>query len=387
VREHWTLDPDVVYLNHGAFGAVPAVTQRAKQRLQDTVEANPMRWFRDLPLRLIRTREAVGRYLGVAAPDIAWVPNSTTGVNVALRSVASRPGQRYVLTNHAYGAVRVLVARIAAERGCTVDVVDVDLDASDETIVAALEASLDADGRGTVACLLVDQITSATAKMMPVERVAALGAVRGVPVVVDGAHAPGLVDEPVVGDFWTGNLHKWPCAPRGSAVLYVDPRRRSDVVPHTISWDDALGFPLAFDRPGTTDATGWIASITALQLLDTLRFADHRKRLGDLASAGAEIVADAIGGRPVSVGEPAPTMRLVALPGDLVGDDLEAARLGEFLAARAGVEVQVTTLAGRGFLRLSCHLYNTFDDYATAAARLAPLFTAFDRLQRVTRPG
>jgi isopenicillin-N epimerase len=193
-------------------------------------------------------------------------------------------------------------------------------------------------------------------------------------VIVDGAHAPALLDHPVVGDYWTGNLHKWPCAPRGTGVLYVAPDRQQTVVPAIASWGDSLGFPRVFDTPGTMDATGWLATPTSLDLLATLGFADHRKDLGLLVEAGAASVADAIGGQVVDVGSPAPTMRLVSLPEELVTDEPSGLRLGAYLAARSGAEVSVTSWASRGFLRLSAHLYNTIDDYTQAASRFATLF-------------
>ena len=262
MRQLWTFDPDLIYLNHGSFGAVPLVTQQAQARLMAAAEANPMRWFRDLRERLVATRDVVGEYLGVSGSDLALVTNATAGVNVALRSVEAQPGQRFVLTSHAYGAVLLAAQRIAAERGCEVVVVDVAIDATDAEVLAALRGAVD----DTTACIVIDQITSSTAKLMPVDSVAAFGRGRGVPVVVDGAHAPGLVDRPVAGDDWAGNLHKWPCAPRGPGVGYVDESRRDDVVAPIISWGDPMGFPVSFDTPGTMDATGWLATPTSLEV-------------------------------------------------------------------------------------------------------------------------
>jgi isopenicillin-N epimerase len=381
VREHWSLDPGLVYLNHGSFGAVPRVTQHAQHGLQSEAEANPMRWFRDLPARLVDIRDTVGHFLGVTGDDVALVGNATSGINVALRSLRMVPGQRLVLTNHAYGGVLLAADRIAAERGCEVVLVDLALDAGDDEVLASLDGVVDE----TTAGVVIDQITSPTAKLMPVERVAELGRERGVSVIVDGAHAPGLVDDPVVGDMWTGNLHKWPCAPRGTGVLYVAPHRRTDVFTPVVSWGVDQGFPVAFDGPGTTDATGWVATPSALELLDTLAFADRRKDLGELVSVGAEVVAEAVGGAVVDVGTPAPTMRLVALPDGLVTDTAGALRLGAQLAATTGVEVAPQSWRGLGFLRLSAHLYNTPDDYTDAAAQFAPVFADSEVLAAIIR--
>jgi isopenicillin-N epimerase len=381
VREHWTLDPDLRYLNHGSFGAVPLVTQRAQRRLAEAAEANPMRWFRELAGRLATTRDTIGDYLGVAGGDIALVTNASSGITIALRSLSTRPGQRFVMTNPVYGGIRLMLRRVAAERGCEVVVVPVALDADDDEIVSAIAEVVDAE----TACIVIDQIASSTAKVMPVERVAELGKSRGVAVVVDGAHAPGLVDDPVVGDYWTGNLHKWPCAPRGTAVLYVAPERQPTVVPSVVSWGDPLGFPLSFDLPGTMDATAWLAAPTSLDLMATLGFAERRKDLGVLVEAGAESLAAAVGGVVVDVATPAPTMRLVSLPAGLVTDEPSGLRLAAFLAAHSSAEVSITSWEDRGFLRVSAHLYNTIDDYTATASRFTPLFADPNLRAEVTR--
>jgi isopenicillin-N epimerase len=204
-------------------------------------------------------------------------------------------------------------------------------------------------------------------------------------VIVDGAHAPALLDSPVCGDFWTGNLHKWACAPRGTAVLYVATERHHEVVPNVVSWSDLIGFPLSFDYTGTTDATAWLAAPTSLDLMESLGFAAERKRLAELVTTGAALVAEAIGGVVAEVGNPAPTMRIVTLPDGMVTDDLEGNRVGAFIAARTGVETSVTTCSGRGFVRLSAHLYTTFDDFAVAAVRMASLFDDRAVLDRIAR--
>jgi isopenicillin-N epimerase len=285
------------------------------------------------------------------------------------------------VTNHGYGGVDYAVRRIAGQRGWQVVVVDIALDADDDQVISAITEAVDAD----TACIVIDQITSSTAKLMPVERVAEVGRSRGVPVIVDGAHAPALLDRPVVGDYWTGNLHKWPCAPRGTGVLYVAPDRQHTVVPAVASWADPLGFPRSFDTPGTIDATAWLAAPTSLDLLASLGFGDHRKELGGLVEAGAESIADAMGEEVVDVGASAPTMRLVSLPAGLVIDEPSALRLGAVLAARSGAEVSITSYGDRGFLRLSAHLYNAIDDYTVTASRFAPLFADKELLAGLTR--
>ncbi len=273
------------------------------------------------------------------------------------------------MTSHVYGGVALALRRVAAQRGCQVVVVPVALDATDDEIVAAIGDVVDAD----TACIVIDQITSATAKVMPARRVAELGRSRGVPVIVDGAHSPGLLDDPVTGDFWAGNLHKWPCAPRGTGVLYVAAERQAAAVPSVVSWGDPLGFPVAFDAPGTMDASGWLATPTSLDLLTTLGFADRRKGLGVLLDAGATAIVDAVGGSWSTLVRrlrrcgwcPSPTAWSPTTP---------AGSGSGPTSRRAPVRRSRSPAGTRGFLRVSAHLYNTSEDYTATASRYAVLF-------------
>lgn len=365
VRDHWTLDEDVLHLNHGSFGAVPLATQQVQRRLREEMERNPMAWFRARADRLAEVRTVVAGFLGVPGSDIALVPNASSGVSTALRAIDPSPDQRLVVTDHAYGAVRFAVERTATTSGCAVEVVPLPLAAAGAEVVAALGAVMDA----RTAAVVVDQVTSPTAKVLPVAEIAALGRQRGIPVIVDGAHAPGLLDQPVTGDFWTGNLHKWPCAPRGTAVLYVRPEWQSRVPSPTVSWQESAGFPASFDIQGTVDDTGWFAAPTSLALLAELDFAGRRPGLSAMLDEGAGVIASALGERVVDVGVTAPTMRLVSLPDRLLAGGGPVGAVQDRLARETSVEVALVWWGDSAFMRVSAHLYNTPDDYRAAAGR------------------
>lgn len=371
MRGEWSLDPDTVHLNHGSFGAVPIVTQRHQQRLREQVERNPMRWFREREGRLNETKQRIAGFLGADAEHLALVPNASTGITVALTAVAASPGQRFVITDHVYGAVRRAVERVAGQAGCAVDTVPVPLDADDDDVVRRILDHVD----DRTACVAVDQVTSSTAKLLPAGQLTDACRRLGVPVVVDGAHAPGLVDRPVTGDFWTGNLHKWPCAPRGTAVLHVDPAYQHLVVAPTASWLEGEPYPAPLDLQGTVDDTGWFAAPTSLDLMTSLRFASRRHELAALVDAGAATIAAAIGQQVLDVGTPAPTMRLVGLPAGLASDEPTALAVQARLAEQTKVEVATPVWRGRAHLRLSCHLYTEPDDFSLAAERFAAVFS------------
>lgn len=372
--ELWTLDPDVLHLNHGSWGAVPSAAQQAASQLRARSEANPAAWFRSLPSAVASARSRLVEWLGADGDGFALVPNVSAGVTVALATVPVPAGSRIAVTDHCYGAVRFAAERFARLRGATVVEVPVSLGASADEVVAALTPVVSGAG---VAVVLLDQITSATTTVFPVDRLVALCRSAGVPVIVDGAHAPGLLDRPVVvdADFWTGNLHKWPCAPRGTAGLVVAPRWRSSALPPVVSWaEHAAALPLRFDWQATADYVPWLAAPVSLEVLDSLDWPAVRPIVSELVSAGAALVAKAIGGAVPDLAAPAPTMRLVELPPSVrITDKVAEEALRSRIARDAGAEVNVTMHAGRSFLRLSAHAYTSPRDFELLAARLPAL--------------
>jgi isopenicillin-N epimerase len=368
----WSLDPGVLHLNHGSFGAVPRRTQELLARLRAETETNPMLWFRSVADRLAASRLELASYLGTDPAGFALVPNASAGVTAALATVPIRPGSRIVLTNHAYGAVRFAAERFARQNQAEVVIVDVPLEADDDTVVAAIGAALDE----RTAALVVDQISSATAMVFPVRRLVEACRAYDIPTIVDGAHAPALIDAPAGdgADFWAGNFHKWPAAPRATAGLVVAEKWRSQTLPLIVSWseyDERL--PERFDMQGTYDYTPWIAAPESLRVLAELDWPRRRPQLSAMVDEGATVVAKALGSAVPDVANPAATMRLVELP--LKGDPTPAD--GEAFKVRASrelkAEITLTAFDTRVFIRLSAHAYNSPRDYELLAERLPRL--------------
>ncbi|WP_328323522.1 aminotransferase class V-fold PLP-dependent enzyme [Kribbella sp. NBC_00382] len=368
----WTLDPDVLHLNHGSFGAVPRRTQELLASLRAETEANPMRWFRSVAERLTASRLKLAAFLETDPSGFALVSNASAGVTAALSAIPIPAGSKLVLTNHTYGAVRYAAERFAKANRAEVVVVDVPLEADDDAVVAAIEAALD----DRTAALIVDQISSATAMVFPIQRLAALCRSLGIPSIVDGAHAPALLDAPAEdgADFWTGNFHKWPAAPRATAGLVVAEQWRTATLPLIVSWseyDERL--PERFDQQGTADYASWIAAPESLRVLEELEWPRRRGELSALVDEGARIVAKALGTSVADVAHPAATMRLVELP----FPDERSPDAGEAFKAKVSRELKAEiTLTGfdtRVFIRLSAHAYNSLQDYQQLAERLPAL--------------
>jgi isopenicillin-N epimerase len=374
VRALWPLEATVSHLNHGAFGAVPTPVLEEQQSWRARMEANPARFFvREQPEALAMARAEIGAFLGAEPETLAFVRNATSAASTVLSCIELARDDEILLTDHTYGAVRIAADRWATAAGARVVVAHVPLRASDDEVTAAVVDSVTDRTRLTI----VDHVTSPTARRMPLVSMLPALKERGTDVFVDGAHAAGMlaVDLDRLGaDFWAGNLHKWCCAPRGTAVLHVSAEHRGRVRPLVASWGEPAGFPDSFNDVGTEDLTAWLAAPRALRLLDQLGFVRLRQHNVELAVHGQRLLAEELGLDPAGLPrDPAVSMQLVPLPAGLASTPDEAAALQARIGDQIAVEVAVTSWAGQGFLRLSAQAYNSPADYARLAADLPAL--------------
>jgi len=368
VRDLWALDPRVIHLNHGSFGAVPLVVQVRQQTWQDRMNANPMRFFsRELAGEVERARLICAEFLGAEPAGFAFIHNATTGANAVLASLPLRAGTEVLVTDHGYGAVVYAVARACHDAGAVQVTVPIPLDAATDAIEAAV---LDRVTERT-ALAVIDHISSPTARRFPVERLVPILRDRGVPVLVDGAHAPGMVPLDLDGlqpDFWIGNFHKWVCAPRGSAGLWVAPRWRRSVRSLVVSWSEFEGYPLSYSMIGTMDYSAWLTTPEALAVMNRLSWDQIRQHNIALVGYGQRIIAEALDLDPDGlVVEPALAMRPLTLPAGIGATKPDADALMRRIAAELQVETSISPWNGVGLLRLSAQLYNCPADYETLA--------------------
>jgi len=374
----WVLDPVLRHLNHASFGAVPRVALDHQREAQAEMERAPVAWFPGLPLRVAGVRGRIAPWLGVDPQRLAMVPNASGGASVVFNSIALSPGAEVLVTNHGYGAVTMGAARMARRAGGSLRTAEVPLAAdADEAAAAILAAVTD-----RTELIVIDHITSPTARRLPVAAVCAAARERGITTLVDGAHAPLLLESPVAeadADFWVGNLHKYGTAPRGSAVLVARPGPAALAYPLIDSWGGDLDFPERFDHQGTLDLTSWLAAPVALNFVEeTFGWDRVRRYTTELADWAQELLAtamtDAFGvDCRAQVGMPVGPIRLVGLPDGLVDGHLGGNGLRDRMLAEAGMETAFTHFEGRGYLRLSAHAYNTTQDYLDLVERGIPL--------------
>ena len=374
VRALWPLEPTVAHVNHGSYGAVPTPVLEEQQSWRDRMETNPLRFLRrELPAALVAARAEVAGFLGAGPTSLAFVHNATSGASTVLAAFPFEPGDAVLLTDHAYGAVRIAADRFAPDRGARVDSVHLPLTAEDDEVVDAVLGAVHERTR----LVVLDQVTSPTARRLPLVRLVPALQERGVAVLVDGAHAPGMlaVDLDRLGaDFFVGTLHKWCCAPRGTGVLHAAERWRPVLRPLVASWGEDEGFPLAFDDTGTEDPSAWLSAPRALRVLEGLGLDRLRRHNVELAVAGQLEVAAALHVAAADLPrDSGVSMQLVPLP-DGVADTVAAAgALQDRIGEQAAVEVAISSFDGRGYVRLSAHAYNAPADYRRLATDLPGL--------------
>lgn len=371
LRDRFCLDPAVTYLNHGAFGATPRSVLAAQRQWQAALERNPTR-FQEVEREpaLDRAIARVGALVGARPADLVFVDNATTGANAVLQSFPLSPGDEVLVLGHAYPAVRHAVEVIADRVGARVTVAPIPIPLEDgEQVVDAVRRALS----GATRLAVLDHVTSGSALVMPIARLVEVCRARGVPVLVDGAHAAGAIplDLEVIGaDFYTGNLHKWAFAPKGTGFLHVAEHRQSDLQPPVLSHpsEDWRG---AFHWQGTTDPSAWLASSAGIDFLQGLGpEADAYRH--ELVSAATALLADAWGTLRPFPPELHGTMAVLEAPGGLQGTREEARALSRRLREAHAIEVAVFPWGGRCWVRISAQVYNGLEDYARLARAITP---------------
>lgn len=366
----WLLDPAVTFLNHGSFGAVPRALRTAFVALQERIEAEPVEFIdRRLGELLTPARTRVATFLGIEPDALGFVTNATEGVNAVLRSLDFAQGDELLTTSHVYNAVRNAMIYRARQTGATYVEVPVPLPIREPLeVVRALTSRMTARTR----LVVVDQVTSPTALIFPVETLAAECRARGIELLVDGAHAPGMLDVDVdaIGcTYWTGNLHKWCCAPKGAAVLWVAPERRWDIHPLAVSHFLGEGFVKEFDWQGTRDVAAWSVSGQAIEFFERFGWENVRAHNRVLAAWAHDLLCERWQVEPVSPREHTMLgfMATVRLPHELAARFATPLDFQKTLYARERIEVPILAFDGRWHARVSAQLYNRPEEYERLA--------------------
>jgi isopenicillin-N epimerase len=368
MRDAWTLRDDVTFLNHGSFGATPRPVLAAQDDWRQRMEEQPVEFMdRVYPDAIRAAARELGTFVGARGEDIVFVGNATTAINTVLRAATLGPGDEILVLSHAYPTVQKAADHVADRRGAAVVVADIPFPvASASDVVERVKAALSDATRLAV----IDHVTSHTATVLPIKELVEACHARGVSVLVDGAHAPGMVEVDfgeIGADWYAANGHKWLCAPKGCGFLWAPGDAQSSLDPIVISLGHGESWTEAFDWTGTHDPSAHLSISAAIDFHYWLGGPAARAANRDLCLAAADLLIErwgTEGGAPAAM---TGSMTCVRLPGFADATREDAERVYAQLWQNHGIEVPVLPLSGGLWVRISAHAYNELDDYARLA--------------------
>jgi isopenicillin-N epimerase len=422
LRSDFLIDAGLTFLNHGSFGAALRVVFDEQTVWRRRIEADPIELLGRRRAELVEAaKRPVGDWLGMRAEDFGLVTNATEGINCVLRSLEFAPGDELVTTSHVYNAVRQAMKYAAQRSGATYREIEVPVpvdspEAVERAVLDGLgqppqqrgqshspsQASENRDSPRRL--LVIDHVTSPTALVMPIENIIAGCAKRGVDVLVDGAHGPGMLAMDIgklAPAYYAGNLHKWTCAPKGCGFVWVRPDRRAIQPPEAVSklsgrrgqshflprspenWDSPRQFrskihPLVishhfeqgmakeFSWQGTRDISAWLAAPLAIEYFAELGWERVMAHNHAMAVWVQQMLCERWNVTPISPadGTMLGAMATVALPAALQRlTENELGELQQRLHDEQRVEGALLRWAGRNYVRPCCQIYNVAEEY------------------------
>jgi len=379
IRKRWLLDEDVAFMNHGSFGACPRDVLTAQSEWRIKMERQLVKFLTvEATAELKKSIEKLAVFVRAKESDIVFVENATTGVNAVVRSLMPKfkPGDELFTTTHVYGAMRKTLHYAADVSGAKVveAVVPFPIQSVDQVVEIVKNGITD-----KTKFAIIDHITSPTALVYPIERIIPLFKERGIPVMIDGAHALGQLDinmDKYGADFYTGNCHKWLYAPKGSAFLYVDPKWQKEIHPTNISHNYLTGFKPEFEWIGTRDPTAWLSVSAALGFVNEIG-ADKMRRYGhNLAIDARKMLSDSWGSNICAPEGMIGMLATIELPGNPKDDDkhLVNNNLHDRLRDEFHIEIPVIGMNGHVYVRISCQVYNSMDEYEQLDRAIKKIF-------------
>jgi isopenicillin-N epimerase len=381
------LDKSITFLNHGAFGACPLPVRARQRHYQDLLERQPLSFLvHDLEPLLDRSRAKLAQFIHAPVDDLVYVSNATAGVNAVLRSLTFKRGDELLTTSHVYNACRNVLIYVAEKTGARIVIAEIPFPvASNEEMIAPIMAKV--TGRTRIA--LLDHVTSPTGIILPVAELVKKLSALGVDTLVDGAHAPGMIplDVTAIGaTYYTGNCHKWLCAPKSAGFLYVQRDRQALIRPPVISHGastrrtDRSRFQIEFAWQGTSDPSAALAVPDAIKFIGSLLpggWKSVMKRNHALAVAARQMLCETLNLPVPCPPELIGTLATIPLPplpaGVTPKPPIFLDPLQETLLNRYKIEVPIMPWPGfpNRALRLAAQLYNSLPQYEKLAAILA----------------
>jgi len=368
LKSQFLLDPEVIFLNHGSFGATPKPVFEVYQGWQRKLESQPVEFLdRDIQRYFRSARQHLAAYLGANQNNLVFVPNATFGVNIIARSLAFQEGDEVLTSNHEYGACENVWSFMSQKTGVKVvrQKIPLPMLSPDEIVDLFWQGVTD-----HTRLIFLSQITSPTAIRLPIEKICKKARKSGILTLIDGAHAPGQLDldlEKVGADFYTGNCHKWLMAPKGSAFLHVLPTHQDLVDPLVVSWgwgencpyENDSQFLAALEWTGTIDPAAYLSVPAAIEFQEKNHWKDVREECRVLLIETLSRIEEMTGMPSIYGDNPDNVIQLGAaeLPPGYQSDKMQS-----WLYQEHKIEIPVIDWEDRWFIRPSVQGYNTREE-------------------------
>lgn len=376
--EHWQLDRNCTFLNHGSFGACTKEVLKNQNKNRKHFESQPVSFMiRELPYLLNESKKYLANIIGAKNENLVFVKNATEGVNTILNSIKWQKTDHLLITNQTYPACKNAAYFYAKKFGFKVDEIFIPYPVENEKQI--IEPIINATNNNT-RLILLDHIASPTALIFPIEKISKLLKNSNTEILIDGAHAPGAIElniEKLGVDYYTGNCHKWLCSPKGAAFLWVKPDSQKNIYPLNVSLINNKGenFSDRFYWTGTQDYSAFLSIKTSVETL--IKIAGSIEKM-TIINHELNLEARKLICEKLKIKEPTPPeltscMTSIPLPSSNTAlKPCETDEIQEILFHEYRIEVPVFRFLGTNdrLMRFSCHLYNSIEQYSYLANSL-----------------
>ncbi|TGD57430.1 aminotransferase class V-fold PLP-dependent enzyme [Flavobacterium humi] len=386
MKSHFQINPNITFLNHGSFGACPKPVFEEFQRIQQELEFEPVYFMQKKAANYLKTaRERLAEFVGCQPQDLFFSPNPTMAVNTIMRSLKLEAGDEILATDHEYGAMDKTWHFYSKKTGVNYIRQKITLP------ITSKEQILEEFWKGyssKTKVVFINQISSATALIFPVKEICDKAQELGLITIVDGAHVPGHIDLNITDlnpDYYTGTLHKWMLAPKGSSFLYVKKEFQEDLDPLVVSWgyeSDAPGESRFLDYheyQGTRDVSEFMCTPKVIDFLNENNWKEKYSACRQMVLDNYQRFCDLLHTKPICP----VTTEFLGQMASIPTRTEKPSELKELLYDKYKIQIPVMPLNGNIYLRYSINVYNSQEDLEVLYKALQDIIATTDLIKIV----
>ncbi|WP_298391481.1 aminotransferase class V-fold PLP-dependent enzyme [Flavobacterium sp.] len=381
MKSQFLLDNTITFLNHGSFGASPKPIFTEYQRLQLELESDPVNFIqKKLPVYLKEAKKPFADFIGCAAEDFFFTPNPTFAINTVMRSLNLQPGDEILATNHEYGAMDRTWNFYCKKSGAKYIRQEISLPIlSKEQIIEEFWKGYSSNTK----VIFLNHISSSSALIFPVKEICDKAKQLGLITIVDGAHVPGHIElniKELNPDFYTGTLHKWMLAPKGSSFLYVKKEFQADIDPLVVSWGyESLApsesrFLDYHEYQGTNDHSTYLSTPKVIQFLEENNWKEKSKVCRKMVLDNYQRFCDLVRTKPICPITEEFLGQMASIP---IRTE-KPMELKDLLYSKYKIQIPIMPLNGAFYMRYSINVYNTQEDLEVLYRAIADIMETTD---------